>query len=194
MLKWCFHKQFLLFMRPIHVWRSRTPDGVRCAHSERRYTRVAFAPCLAVVYTFLPIKVLSIVFRGVISSPPPCYIGKYTMPSPYRREELIADTATLVYHLSGSDCTTQWSLRQNSTSWRGKMFLNNSSSAIFTTFQAVKFNKLSTFQVIIICHNSRVPGGLQHFRQRCEGFRRVVVYQIRWPCQPEEKYFLRRKK
>jgi hypothetical protein len=23
---------FLLKMRPIHVWRSRTPDGVRCAH------------------------------------------------------------------------------------------------------------------------------------------------------------------
>jgi hypothetical protein len=69
---------------------------------ERRYTRVAFAPCLAVVYTFLPIKVLSLVFRGVISSPPPCYIGKYTMPSPNRREELIADTATLVYLLFGA--------------------------------------------------------------------------------------------
>jgi hypothetical protein len=38
---------------------------------ERRYTRVAFAPCLAVVYTFLPIKVLLLVFRGVISSLPP---------------------------------------------------------------------------------------------------------------------------
>jgi hypothetical protein len=70
-------------------------------HTERRYTRVAFAPCLTVVYTFLPIKVLSLVFRGVISSlPPPCYIGKYTIPSPYRREELIANTATLVYLLS----------------------------------------------------------------------------------------------
>jgi hypothetical protein len=46
--------------------------------------------------------VLPLVFRGVISSlTPPCYIGKYTMPSPYRREELIADTATLVYLLSG---------------------------------------------------------------------------------------------
>jgi hypothetical protein len=61
---------------------------------------VAFAPCLAVVYTFLPIKVLPLLFRGVISSLPPCYIGKYTMTSPYRREELIADTATLVYLLS----------------------------------------------------------------------------------------------
>jgi hypothetical protein len=30
-------------------------------------------------------------------------IGKYTMPSPYRREELIADTATLVYLLSALD-------------------------------------------------------------------------------------------
>jgi hypothetical protein len=25
-------KLLLLYMRPIHVWRSRTPDGVRCAH------------------------------------------------------------------------------------------------------------------------------------------------------------------
>jgi hypothetical protein len=59
-------------------------------------------PCLAVVYTFLPVKVFSLVFRGVISSlPPPCNIGKYTMPSPYRREELIAEMATLVYLLSG---------------------------------------------------------------------------------------------
>jgi hypothetical protein len=66
---------------------------------------VAFAPCLAVVYTFLPIKVLPLVFRGVISSLPPCYIGKYTMPSPYRREELIADTTTLVYLLSGCKLT-----------------------------------------------------------------------------------------
>jgi hypothetical protein len=23
--KWCFHIKFVLFMRPIHVWRSRTP-------------------------------------------------------------------------------------------------------------------------------------------------------------------------
>jgi hypothetical protein len=30
--KWCFHKKFLFFMRPIHMWRSRTPVGVRCAH------------------------------------------------------------------------------------------------------------------------------------------------------------------
>jgi hypothetical protein len=30
--KWCFHFKFLFLMRPIHVWRSRTPDGVRCAH------------------------------------------------------------------------------------------------------------------------------------------------------------------
>jgi hypothetical protein len=37
----------------------------------RGVTRVAVAPCLAVVYTFLPIKVLSLVFRGVISSLPP---------------------------------------------------------------------------------------------------------------------------
>jgi hypothetical protein len=42
-----------------------------CSYPERRYIRVAFAPCLAVVYTFLPIKVLSLVFRGVISSLPP---------------------------------------------------------------------------------------------------------------------------
>jgi hypothetical protein len=69
---------------------------------QREGTRVAFAPCLAVVYTFLPIKVLSLVFRGVISSLPP-YIGKHTMPYPYRREELIADTATLVYLLSDPD-------------------------------------------------------------------------------------------
>jgi hypothetical protein len=30
--KWCFHLKFLLFMRPIHLWLSRTPNGVRCAH------------------------------------------------------------------------------------------------------------------------------------------------------------------
>jgi hypothetical protein len=30
--KWCFHIKFILFMRPVHVWRSRTPDSVRCAH------------------------------------------------------------------------------------------------------------------------------------------------------------------
>jgi hypothetical protein len=30
--KKCFHTKFLLSMRPVHVWRSRTPDGVRCAH------------------------------------------------------------------------------------------------------------------------------------------------------------------
>jgi hypothetical protein len=33
--------------------------------------------------------------RSNILPPPPCYIGKYTMPSPYRREELIAEMATL---------------------------------------------------------------------------------------------------
>jgi hypothetical protein len=50
-------------------------------------------------------------YKGVVTSiprsnilpPPPCYIGKYTMPSPYRREELLADTATLVYLLSGCE-------------------------------------------------------------------------------------------
>jgi hypothetical protein len=71
---------------------------------------VAFAPCLAVVYTgtFLPIKVLSIIVNSIARSnilppPPLCYIGKYTMPSPYRREELIADTASLyvVYLVCG---------------------------------------------------------------------------------------------
>jgi hypothetical protein len=30
--KWCFYMKFLLFMRPIQVWRSRMPDGVRCGH------------------------------------------------------------------------------------------------------------------------------------------------------------------
>jgi hypothetical protein len=30
--KWCFNIKFVLFLRPIHVWRSRTPVGVRCAH------------------------------------------------------------------------------------------------------------------------------------------------------------------
>jgi hypothetical protein len=30
--KWCFHINFLLFKRPVHLWRSQTPDGVRCAH------------------------------------------------------------------------------------------------------------------------------------------------------------------
>jgi hypothetical protein len=30
--KWYFYMQFLVFMRPIHVRRSRTPSGVRCAH------------------------------------------------------------------------------------------------------------------------------------------------------------------
>jgi hypothetical protein len=30
--KWCFHIKFVLFMRPIHVWRSRTPVGDWCAH------------------------------------------------------------------------------------------------------------------------------------------------------------------
>jgi hypothetical protein len=30
--KWCFHVKLLLFMRPIHVWRSRTPDGFPCVH------------------------------------------------------------------------------------------------------------------------------------------------------------------
>jgi hypothetical protein len=29
---WYLHLNFLHFMRPKHVWRSRTPDGVRCAH------------------------------------------------------------------------------------------------------------------------------------------------------------------
>jgi hypothetical protein len=27
-----FHIKFLFYVRPIHVWRSRTPDGVWCAH------------------------------------------------------------------------------------------------------------------------------------------------------------------
>jgi hypothetical protein len=29
---WCFHLQFFLFKRPIHVCRSRTPNGVRYAN------------------------------------------------------------------------------------------------------------------------------------------------------------------
>jgi hypothetical protein len=29
--KWCFHLKFLLLMRPIHVWLSRTPYGLLCA-------------------------------------------------------------------------------------------------------------------------------------------------------------------
>jgi hypothetical protein len=33
--KWCFLIKFLLFMRPVHLWRSRTPDGIRCAHFSR---------------------------------------------------------------------------------------------------------------------------------------------------------------
>jgi hypothetical protein len=28
----CFHAKVFIFMRPKHVWRSRTPDVVRCAH------------------------------------------------------------------------------------------------------------------------------------------------------------------
>jgi hypothetical protein len=57
--------RLLTFMVPSKI----PPQG--CVCTERRYTRVAFAPCWAVVYTFLPIKVLSIVLRGVISSLPP---------------------------------------------------------------------------------------------------------------------------
>jgi hypothetical protein len=72
--------------------------------TERRYTRVAFAPCLAVVYPFLPIKVLSIVFRGVISFLTPLLDRKVhdALPLYCRREDLIADTATQVYLLSES--------------------------------------------------------------------------------------------
>jgi hypothetical protein len=33
-------KIILLLMRPIHVWRSRTPDGVRCAHFPRVVTTI----------------------------------------------------------------------------------------------------------------------------------------------------------
>jgi hypothetical protein len=52
---------------------------------------------------FLPKKVLSLVLLGVISSLPLplCYIVKYTMPSPYRREEFIDNRAGLVYLVSG---------------------------------------------------------------------------------------------
>jgi hypothetical protein len=36
--KLCLHIKFLLFIRPIHAWHSRTPAGVRCAHFPSVYT------------------------------------------------------------------------------------------------------------------------------------------------------------
>jgi hypothetical protein len=37
------------------------------------------------------------------------------MPSPYRREELIADTATLVYLLSGKYCNNRYQYQTSGT-------------------------------------------------------------------------------
>jgi hypothetical protein len=60
------------------------------------------------VQLYFPHMVYVPSYKGVVTSiarsnilPPHCYIGMYTMPSPYRKEELIADRAGLVYLVSG---------------------------------------------------------------------------------------------
>jgi hypothetical protein len=46
--KWYFHIKFGLFIKPIHVWRSRTPAGVRCAHSPSVYHNNNGSECTVV--------------------------------------------------------------------------------------------------------------------------------------------------